>query len=117
MDNVQVVDVPQTSGDLCKLLSRSIRGLMETRGRGAYQLQPPHVGLIPQVLPEVEVVRVLVNESEWVRRGRIHSHERHYVYTPEAEEVACVYFVTKPLQGNSQCCVGHKQRLRRTAEA
>ena len=85
------------------------------RGRGAYQLQPPHVGPIPQVLPEVEVFRVLVNESEWVHLSRVHSHERNHVYAPVAEEVASVYFVTKPLQGNSQCCAGHKQWLDRTA--
>ena len=115
VSNVQAVDVLQTSGDLCKLLSKSIRGLTEMRERGAYQLQPPYVGPIPQALPEVKVFRVLVNDSEWVRLSRVHSHERNHVYAPLAEEVACVYFVPKPLRGNSQCCVGHKQWLQRTA--
>ena len=33
----------------------------------AYQIQPPRVGFIPQILSEVKVVRVCVDESKWVR--------------------------------------------------
>jgi hypothetical protein len=64
----------------------------------AYQVQLPHVGLIPQVLPKVEVVRVLIDEYEWVRPSRVHSHERHYVHIPVAKEVTDVDLVAKPLR-------------------
>jgi hypothetical protein len=75
----------------------------------AYQVQLPHVGFIPQVLPKVEVVRVLIDEYEWVRLSRVHPHERHYVHIPVAKEVTDVDLVAKPLQRNSQYCTRHKQ--------
>jgi hypothetical protein len=53
----------------------------EGEGRGGMRtslVQPPHVGFIPQVLLKVEVVRVLIDESEWVCLSRVHPHERHY---------------------------------------
>jgi hypothetical protein len=80
-----------------------------------YQFQLAHVGFIPQVLSEVEVVHILVDESERVFLGRVHPHERHCIYIPVAKEVAYVDFVIKPLQGNSKYCARHKQWLQRTA--
>jgi hypothetical protein len=47
----------------------------EGEGRGGMRTslaQPPHVGFIPQVLLKVEVVRVLIDESEWVCLSRVH---------------------------------------------
>jgi hypothetical protein len=67
-----------------------------------YQFQPAHVGFILQILPEVEVVHVLVDETERVLLGRVHPHERHCVCIPVAKEVAYVDFVAKPLRGDGQ---------------
>lgn len=85
-----------------QLLPRSIRGLVDDRGRvyGDYHLQPSHVGSVPHVLPEVLAVHVLVDETEWVCLSRVHSHERYYVYTPIVKEDARVNFIAEPLQGS-----------------
>ena len=80
-----------------------------------HQFQPAHVGFIPQVLPEVEVIHVLVDEPERVFLGRVHPHERHCVCVIVAKEIAYADFVTKPLRGNSQYCTQHKRWLQRTA--
>ena len=66
------------------------------QGNG-YQLQPPHVGFIPQVLLEVEAIHVLVDETERVCLSRVHSHERYYVYIPVVKEAACTNLILKPL--------------------
>ena len=50
-----------------QLLSRSIRGWKEEEARrDEYQFQLLHVGLVPQVLPKVKAVHVLVDETERV---------------------------------------------------
>ena len=77
--------------------------------KNRYQFQPAHAGFVPQVLSEVEVVHVLVDESERVLLGRVHPHERHCIHIPVAKEVVYADFVTEPLQGNSQHCVRHKR--------
>ena len=39
------------------------------------QLQPPHIGFIPQVLPEVEAIHKLVDETKRMCVIRIDSNE------------------------------------------
>jgi hypothetical protein len=80
-----------------------------------YKFQPAYVGFILEVLSEVEIVHVLVDESERVLLGRVHPHERHCVYISVAKEITYANFVTEPLEGNSQHYVWHKRRLERTA--
>ena len=83
--------------------------------KNKYQFQPAHAGFVPQVLSEVEVVHVLVDESERVLLSRVHPHERHCVHISVAKEVAYANFIAKPLQGNSQYRTQHKQWLEHTA--
>jgi len=80
MDDAKVMHVVQASRNLRQLSSRGIRGSMSSRkrvykARDEYQLQPPHVGFIPQVLLEVEAIHVLVDETEGVSLSRVHPHE------------------------------------------
>jgi len=62
-----------------------------------YQLQPAHVGFVPQVLPEVEAIHVLVDETERVCLGRVNPDERYYVHISAVKEAACANLVEKPL--------------------
>ena len=41
-----------------------------------YHLQSPHIGLILQVLLEIEAVHVLVDETEGVYLSRVCPHEQ-----------------------------------------
>ena len=70
-----------------------------------YQLQFLHISFVPQVLPEVQVVHMFVDESEWVCPSRVHPHERHHAYIPVAKKIVHADLVTKPLQRS------HEQRL------
>ena len=62
-----------------------------------YQLQPAHVGFVPQVLPEVEAIHVLVDETERVCLGRVNPDERYYVHISVVEGVPCMSLAEKPL--------------------
>ena len=62
-----------------------------------YQLQPPHVGFINQVLLQVQAVHILVDETERMCVGRVYPHERCYVYTFVVKEGPYVNFIVKPL--------------------
>lgn len=67
-----------------------------------YQLQPAGVWFVPQVLSEVQTLHILVDEAERMYLGRIHAHERDYVYTPVVEDSGYVDLIGKPLQGSCQ---------------
>ena len=62
-----------------------------------YQLHLPHVGIIPQVLLEVEAIHKLVIETEGVCLGRIHTHEEFYAHTLVVKEAPYVSLVAEPL--------------------
>jgi len=62
-----------------------------------YQLQPPHVGFIAQVLLETEAIHILVNETERVCISRVNPDERYYVHISALKVAACANFIEKPL--------------------
>ena len=85
-----------------QLLSRSIRGWKGEEAHGdEYQFQLLHVGLVPQALPKVEAVHVLVNETERVCLSRIHPHEWCYIHIFVMKEARYVNFIVEPLQETS----------------
>ena len=57
----------------------------------------PRSTVVDQVLLEVEVIHVLVDETERVYLGRLHSHEWYYVYISVVKEAACTKFIEEPL--------------------
>lgn len=62
-----------------------------------YQLQSILVWRAPQVLPHVEAVHELVDETERVSLGRVHSHEWRYVRLSLVEEGPHLNLITEPL--------------------
>ena len=52
---------------------------------------------VPQILPEVKVVHILVDETKRVFLGRVHPHERYHLHTPVVKESVRVDFILKPL--------------------
>ena len=72
------------------------------QGNNLYKLQLPHIGTIPQVPLEVEAIHKLVNETEGVCLGRVHTHERHYTHVSVVEEAPHLSLVVKPLQDVSR---------------
>ena len=67
-----------------------------------YQLQPPHVWFIPQVLLEVEATHILVDQTEGACVGQAHSQERYCVHISIVKEVININFLGKPLHGICQ---------------
>ena len=82
--------------------------LVGKRGRciGIYQLQPPRVRFVLDVLSEVEAIHVLVDEPERMYFSRVHPHERYYVHTSLVKEVGYMNFMVKPLQGTVSDVLG-----------
>ena len=66
-----------------------------------YQVQLSCIGLVPQVLLEVETIHVLVNEAERVFLRGVNTHERYDTRNSVVEEVAYVNLILKPLQNVS----------------
>lgn len=67
-------------------------------GRNLYQVQPPRVRLFPQVLPTIEAIHILVDETESVFFSRVHPDKRYYVHILLMKEGPHVDFVVKPLR-------------------
>lgn len=67
--------------------------------RHGHQLKPVRIGLVPQVLSKIEAFHILVDETEGVCLGRVHSYEWHYVYTAVMEEGPYVKLILEPLRG------------------
>ena len=61
----------------------------------AYQFTSPNTPIVPQVLPEVQIVHELENESQWVLGGGVHSDKRHDV--PVLEVATRQHFFAEPL--------------------
>ena len=72
------------------------------RDGSEYQFHPLHVRLVSQVLPEVEAIHVLVDETKWVGLGRVHPHEWNHLYVPMVKQGPYVNFVAKPLRESRQ---------------
>ena len=70
--------------------------------KNEYQLQRPHVGLVPHVLPEVEAVHILVDETKGMCLGRVHPHEGYYIHVSVVKESHHVHFVVEPLRESCQ---------------
>jgi len=66
-------------------------------GRNGYQLHPPRVWFVPQVLPQVETVHVLVDKTEGVVLSRVYPHKWYYAHVLLVEEGPHVNLVVKPL--------------------
>jgi hypothetical protein len=49
-----------------------------------HQSKPPHILIVPEIHPKIEVIHELENESHWVPGRRVHSDERGDVLVPEA---------------------------------
>ena len=62
-----------------------------------YQLEPPGVGVIPQILSKVEAVHGLVQETEGVSLSRVHPNKRYDVHTSVVKEGPYVDLVLEPL--------------------
>lgn len=84
--------------------------------RNEYQFQPPHVGFFLQVLSQVKAFHVLIDETERVCLGRVHSHERYRDHIFIAEEAAYVHFIVEPLRGISDVPLGTSDRVPRRLE-
>lgn len=67
-----------------------------------YQFQPLCIGFILLILPEVQAVHILIDETERVHFSRIHSHEWHCLHISAAKEGAHLGLIGKPLQWDRQ---------------
>ena len=63
-----------------------------------YQLQSLYMGLIPQVLLEIEAVHVLVDETEGVRLSRVRPHEYYHAHASVVKEATHANLIVIPLQ-------------------
>ena len=66
-----------------------------TRENG-HQRHPPNVGLIPQLLPEVEAIHILIDKAEGVDLSGVHPDEWYGAYVL-VEEAQHLKFVVEPL--------------------
>ena len=62
-----------------------------------YQFQRSHIGLIPQVLLEVQAVHILVDKTEGVSLSRVNSHKRYHIHISTAKEVMHANLIAEPL--------------------
>lgn len=62
-----------------------------------YQLQPPGIWFIPQVLFEVKAIHILIDEGERVCLGGVDPHEWYYINVSVVKEVAYAGLSIKPL--------------------
>ena len=108
MDNVQVMHAFHAPSHPNQLSSRSIRGTTSRGGcRGSdYQFQPPHGGLIPQVLLEVQALHILIDETERVGLSRVNSYERYHVHTSALKEAMHLDLIVEPLCDVSAVSLG-----------
>lgn len=65
--------------------------------RGKYQLQPPCVRFIPQVLPEIKIVHIPVGDTEGMFSGGKDPHEEHYFHACTVQKDAHADLIKKPL--------------------
>ena len=62
-----------------------------------YQLQPPSIGFVPQVLFKVKAIHMLVDDGERVCLSRENPHEWYYIHIFVMKEAAYANLVVKPL--------------------
>ena len=65
---------------------------------GTYQLHPPDIRVVSQMLSEVQLIHKLENKGEWVFTSRIDPNEWYKNVVVVVETAACQRFLEQPLR-------------------